>query len=103
MGRRRLLSEKDLAKARAMRIRGFTKNEIAQHFNVGVTTIWDNIYSTQQRTIKKNNVKGMRYRDLQVVIGAICLFKKMEYNSNEASKVLEIPLEEVNYIWGHFS
>lgn len=49
--RQRVLSPEQIAEAKRLREHfGYTKRKLADYFEVGQTTIWENVFSTRRRT-----------------------------------------------------
>ena len=97
MTRPRVLSKQDIVKAKELKESGVPNRKIAQIFEVGKTTIWDNVYRTSpltKRKIKPNRV--YRYRKIDIVLTAINQMRADGYNSQTISTFLGIPLKEVN-------
>ena len=95
MARPSVLTQSDIEQMKILKEYGYSNRQIADIFNVAKSTVWDNIYST----------KGVKiilppYRKIQIAIEVIRLRKKEGKNTQEVSKELDIPLGEVNYIWG---
>ena len=49
-GRQRALTDEQITLARELKNNGKSNREIAKIFEVGKTTIWENVYSTTKRT-----------------------------------------------------
>lgn len=49
MTRRAVLTAEDIQFAKQLRKEGKSNREIARHFEVGKTTIWENVFSTKKR------------------------------------------------------
>jgi len=97
MARLRVLTKEDITKAQKLKDNGITNRKIAQIFEVGKTTIWDNVYRTSpitRRKIKPNKV--YRYRKITIVLTAINQMRAEGFNSQYISDFLGIPLKEVN-------
>lgn len=109
---RRVLTDEQIALAKKLRKEGFTKNKLAEYFNVGSTTIWQNVYTTREEWNKSrkvyflkrkiNYVHKPKYRDIGLLVHLIGKMKQEEYTSNEVAIMFDIPLQEVNYIYAHF-
>jgi transposase len=80
---------------RLLKERGYSNRQIAEIFNVAKSTVWDNVYS--DRGVK---IILPPFRKIQIAIEVIKIRKEQGKNTQEVSKELDIPLGEVNYIWG---
>jgi len=99
------LTPQQIQEAKELRKEGYTKVRLAIHFNVGATTIWENVYceqSPQQLRIQRKLNESPKFRSLVLLVNAIVRMKQEGYNSLEISDHLQMPLKEVNYIFGHF-
>jgi len=95
MSRAPKISSTDIEQMRLLKESGYSNRQIADIFNVAKSTVWDNVYST----------KGVKiilppFRKIQIAIEVIQLRKQQGKNTQEVSQELDIPLGEVNYIWG---
>lgn len=95
MARPSVLTQSDIEQMRILKNEGYSNRQIADIFNVAKSTVWDNIYSD----------KGIKiilppFRKIQIAIEVIRIRKQQGKNTQEVSKELDIPLGEVNYIWG---
>lgn len=95
MARPSVLTQSDIDQMKILKEYGYSNRQIADIFNVAKSTVWDNIYST-----KGEKIILPPYRKIQIAIEVIRLRKKEGKNTQEVSTELDIPLGEVNYIWG---
>jgi hypothetical protein len=104
-GKKRILSTEELLEAARLRTNGWSKRKLAEHFEVGETTIWDNVYSTgtpkKKKIINKLPHFKKSFRTLPSVVHIIITLRNNDVTSYEISGILDIPLEEVNYIFAH--
>lgn len=85
-GRHRILTQDQINEARTLREKfGLTKREIAGVFNVGATTIWDNIYSInghktrkEKRELHKITLRTIKIKCMPCVVCGICLKEAIE-------------------------
>ena len=95
MARPSVLTQSDIEQMKILKGYGYSNRQIADIFNVAKSTVWDNIYSS-----KGEKIILPPYRKIQIAIEVIRLRKKEGKNTQEVSQELDIPLGEVNYIWG---
>ena len=95
MARPSVLTQHDIEQMRILKDKGYSNRQIADIFNVAKSTVWDNIYSK-----KGEKIVLPPYRKIQIAIEVIRIRKSQGKNTVEVSKELDIPLGEVNYIWG---
>lgn len=95
----RVLTKEQIDKAKLMRKEGFTQVRLAEYFGVGATTIWENVYAKAKRLRKEREAK---FRDIPTLIRIVINMKEEGYTSKQVSGILTLPLEETNYIFGHF-
>ncbi len=98
-GRKRILTSEQVEKAKELRAQGYKREQLAIIFNVGRTTIWENVYAKARRIKKEREAK---FRHLDTLLEIIFRLKQEGYNTLYVAKKLDIPLAEVNYIYGHF-
>lgn len=94
MGRIKVLNEDQVELANRLKSIGYSNRDIADILNVAKSTIWDNIYD------KGKKVNLPPFRRIQIAIQVIHIRKKQGLNSMQVAQELQIPLGEVNYIWG---
>lgn len=95
MGRVRLLNQEQITLAHRLKAIGYSNRDIADILNVAKSTVWDNIYANNGQKI---NLPP--FRRIQIAIEVIKLRKQQGKNSLQVANELDIPLGEVNYIWG---
>lgn len=95
MARPSVLTQEDIAQMRLLKNSGYSNRQIAEIFEVAKSTVWDNVYSD-----KHVKIYLPPFRRLQIAIEVIRIRKAQGKNTQEVSKELDIPLGEVNYIWG---
>lgn len=101
----RLLTPEEIAEAKLLKQRGYSKRQLAHKFEVGEMTIWENVYSERDKENEKrrsrftSKIPAYTYRKIPIVIRAVCVMKKYCENSQQVAKELDMPLKEVNYIW----
>lgn len=49
MSGKRILTNKQIQEGKELRKKGLTKAQLAEHFGIGQTTVWENIFSTSPR------------------------------------------------------
>jgi hypothetical protein len=118
MARRKVLTEKDIAEAKKLKDEHKLSNRtIAQYFEVGKTTIWENVYATRKR-IRIQSRRGKFQRcttcgllfsgkveNINNSLGGLCLgccikhFKQQNHNSKEIADFFHVDLEVVNKYW----
>jgi uncharacterized paraquat-inducible protein A len=118
MSRRKVLSPDEIEQARQLKnVELLSNRKIALIFEVGKTTIWENVYATHRRIRTQSprvkyircNKCGILYnvkiQDTNVRIGCQCTgcliktLKKKNYNSLQIAEVMNIDLELVNKYW----
>ncbi len=99
----KVLSPQEIIEAKRLRKQGYSRKQLADMFNVGQTTIWDNIYRINRfpKKPRQKRESVITYRKVQIVIEAVTLMRNRGLNSLETSTNLEIPLKEVNFIYSH--
>lgn len=95
MSRKRTLTEQQIQLAKRLQSIGYSNRDIADILNVAKSTVWDNIYNE-----KGQKVELPPFRKIQIAIEVIKLRKQQGLNSLQVANELQIPLGEVNYIWG---
>lgn len=95
MARPSVLTQNDIEQMKLLKGYGYSNRQIADIFNVAKSTVWDNIYSK-----KGEKIELPPYRKIQIAIEVIRLRKNEGKNTQEVSTELDIPLGEVNHIWG---
>lgn len=101
VGRKRILSASEIKEANTLREEGWTKRQLSQKYEVGETTIWENIFlSGKVRRHPKSKPKPA-FRKIGVVIDLIIKMRQNDMTSLEISDILDIPLQEVNYIFSN--
>lgn len=99
----KILSPFEIEEAKELRKLGFTKRQLAERYEVGETTIWENIFNTKKRERKPQVKKFIpRFRKIPSVI---CLMQELRqdgYTSKEIADYFNIPLKEVNFIFSKF-
>lgn len=99
----RVLTPEEIEEAKKLKEQeAYSKRKLARRFEVGETTIWENIYRKgtppKRKRIKKEHFS---YRKLKIVIYAIKYLRSKELNSKEVAQELEIPHLDVNFIYSH--
>jgi len=98
----RKLSDEQIKEAKELRNKGYTKNQLAEMYEVSPTTIWDNVFrKTKQIKIKRPKRVIYSYRKIKGVIMVVRQLRSEELTSIEVANQLDIPLVEVNYIYSH--
>lgn len=97
----RVLTDEQIQEAQQLRLSGFTKRRLAKHFDVSETTIWDNVFKAYSRRSKrfKRHKKTYKLARYKIVVFVIKLKRDMGFTSMEVASQLDLPLEEVNYIY----
>lgn len=95
MARPSVLTQQDIEQMKILKDQGYSNRQIADIFNVAKSTVWDNVYS--DKGIKINLPP---YRKIQIAIEVIRIRKDQGRNTLQVAQELDIPLGEVNYIWG---
>lgn len=89
------ITNEDILQMKLLKDRGYSNRQIADIFNVAKSTVWDNVYS--DRGIR---IKLPEFRKIQIAIEVIRIRKEQGRNTLQVAQELDIPLGEVNYIWG---
>lgn len=95
MGRHVTLTKEQITLANRLKNIGYSNRDIADILNVAKSTIWDNIYNK-----KGERINLPPFRKIQIAIEVIKIRKQQGKNSLQVANELNIPLGEVNYIWG---
>ena len=96
-GRNKILTDKELQEAQRLKEEGITNRKIAELFEVGKTTIWDNVYRIGPAPKRKyKNARIYRFRKITIVLTAINKMRADGYNSKQIADFLNMPLDEVN-------
>jgi DNA-binding CsgD family transcriptional regulator len=98
MSSRLRISEEDLEQMRLLKSQGYSNRAIADMFNIAKSTVWDNIYKDKSKQVK---VIIPPYRRLEIAKEVIKIRREQGKNTMEVAQELDIPLKEVNYIWGN--
>ena len=93
----RILTPEEIAEAKALKERGMSKRQLARHFEVGSTTIWDHVFGQRKRYPKGEYQPT--FRNLKSITLVIHYLKCDGMTSIQVSQRLNIPLNDVNYIW----
>ena len=102
----RVLTDEQIKEAKGLRKQfGYTKKQLAEYFSVSQTAIWENVYSNEKNRRRYLLVKHRRpyLRDIEFVVKLVQQFRNQEYTSGDISKLLEMELLEVNYIFSHYN
>lgn len=89
------VTKQDIDTMKRLKQIGYSDRKIADIFNIAKSTVWDNIHDKYGRKIVLSE-----YRKIAIAIEVIKLRKHQGKNSMEVSHEFNIPLEEVNSIWG---
>lgn len=95
MARPSIFTAEDIKQMKILKEQGYSNRQIAEIFNVAKSTVWDNIYSN-----KGEKIHLPEFRKIDIAVLVIKLRKAQGKNTLEVSQELDIPLGEVNYIWG---
>lgn len=102
----RVLSEQQIQEAKILKLSGYTKRKLAEHFNVAQTTIWDNVFRPYSKRLPriappktKEIPKISRYK---IIVYVVKLKKHEGYNSMDIANELKLPLSDVNYIYSMY-
>lgn len=95
MSKRVTISEEDIQQMKYLRAQGYSNRQIADIFNVAKSTVWDNVYSK-----KGEKIELPPFRKIQIAIEVIRIRKEEGKNSLQVATELNIPIGEVNHIWG---
>jgi orotate phosphoribosyltransferase-like protein len=87
--------QEDIERMKKLQSLGYTNRQIAEIFNVSKSKVWDTL---NDRWGKKIFIS--EWRKIQIAIEVIKIRKSQGKNTVEVSQELNIPLVEVNYIWG---
>lgn len=91
-GSRRFTTE-EIQKMLELKRQGYSNRKIALLFNAPKTTVWINVFREKEQAPPP-------YRNLQLVVQVIKQKKETGKNTLQVAQELDIPLAEVNYIWG---
>jgi transcriptional regulator with XRE-family HTH domain len=97
----RALTLEQLEEAKNLRQQGLTKRELAEYFGVGQTTIWENVFS-QKKRIRVTIYANKGYSKIKHLVLFIAEKRNDGWDSKEVAELLEMNLEDVNYIWSHY-
>lgn len=89
----RRMTDSQIEEARSLRASGWTKKMLAAHYGLGPTVIWENVYRTKPRK------RLPTFRTVTAVRVAVSMLKDSGMNSRQAASALEVPPEDVNWIW----
>lgn len=99
----RLLTENQIQEARILRQKhGYTKKELAQHYNVAETTIWYLIYGRERKTnrVYKRRPKPVyAYLDINGFLAVVKELRAKGLTSGQVAEVFDVPVEQINLIW----
>jgi len=95
----RLLSQEEIDKAKMLKERGLTKRQLAVIFEVSSTTIWYSVYAKEKRVQSRRTGKIYTFRNIQSVGRVVQSLKGKDYSSLKVATILNIPLNDVNYLW----
>lgn len=100
--RSRVLSPEEIQEALLLKTQGYSKRALARKYNVGGTTIWENVFSTGKRERRHDTDPLPSYSTLRCVIFAVTLMRRQDYTSGEVAHSLQIPLLEVNRVYSNY-
>lgn len=100
---RRLLTDDEINKALSLKNEGLSIRKLSRLFEVGNTTIYENVYSkrddeNRKRYLRRANAQPT-FRSIKAVIMIIQTYRDQGYTSQQVSQQFLIPLQDVNYIW----
>ena len=98
MSRIRTLSQEQITLAKRLQQIGYSNRDISDILNIAKSTIWDNIYNERGKKIELPP-----FRKIEIAIEVIKIRKQQGLNSLQVANELQIPLGEVNYIWGNLT
>lgn len=118
MARRKILSPDDIEEAKRLKNEEKMSNRrIADFFEVGKTTIWDNIYAVNVKPRKRKKYQrfdkcekcgilyNIKVQEINKKLGNLCLgcviqyFKEQDLTSKEISDFIGVELKLVNKNW----
>ncbi len=103
--RSRVLTQEQINYGKKLRSTGYTKDQIAELFGVGSTTVWENIYASKKDKelirIRRKSIKIplITFRNIQIVLKAVQLLKNNGHTSSEVAERLHLELDDVNFLW----
>jgi len=98
----RLLTLSQIKEAKKLRRSGYTKRQLAEMFEVGQTTIWENVFfdrRKQHRTITVKECSVLRITHIRFMFDVVKLRKQQGATSLDTAKELNLPLSQINYIY----
>ena len=100
----RILTIEQIKEAKQLRKQGHTKRQLARLFEVAETTIWDNVFRSGKVIKRHQGDKPIiySYKKIKGVIMVVNKFRSDDLTSLQVSEMLQIPIEEVNFIYSHY-
>lgn len=96
----RVLTQEQILEAKKLREEmGYTKRRLAEHFEVGGTTIWNYLYGRKPYIYIRPRVKIYTFIHIRTFVDIVVAMRNEGYTSNDISKQFNVPLKEVNRIW----
>lgn len=103
MSRRPALNSEQIEEAQKLRSKGYSKKQLADYFNVGQTTIWENIYRPkEQKLIEVVIIREplVRCRSCKFAMTKVIKDDQLPFNYNMGEVCLDCYLDEVRgIIW----
>jgi len=97
------LTPEQLKEAEALFREGYSNRQIARHFGVAKTTIWENIYAPKERMRVFNPTRNIYlFATIKSVILIVSDMRNRGLNSDKVAQELQMPLEEVNHIYSQY-
>jgi len=99
----RLLNDNQIKEARTLREQyGYTKKELAEHYQVAQTTIWYTIYGRKKKTnrvLKRRPKPVYAYLDINGFLSVVKELRDKGLTSGQVAEVFDVPVEQINLIW----
>ncbi len=100
----RVLTPEQIEEAKRLRKElGYTKNKLAQEFDVSPTTIWYNIYGRKRKTkrvfLYRRQQESYKFVDIKGFVRVVEDLRTKGLTSGEIALVFSVPIEQINLIW----
>lgn len=93
---RKLLTIDQIKEAHRLRQQNYSKRKLAEYFNVGATTIWDNIFANARKRQPKDKTS---FKDITTFVVIVSSLRDKGLTSIEIAKQYEVPIKDINIIW----
>lgn len=100
--RRKVLTYREIREARELKKVGYSKRELARIFEVGDTTIHNHVFK-ERRPFTRIYLPKRHFRSVPSVVEVVTALRHAGLNSLQIAEHLDLPLIEVNYIFGKYA